>query len=116
MKEELIEEILSAIVPSLQSAETQTAALVQLLREKNVISAEERARLQEQAANTADIKALAMRLLTSALQELEASKAPEKPAEPPKSQPKPEGPETSADAEQEKYHQPSEPENQQASA
>jgi len=116
MKEELLDEILDAVIPSLEAAEAQTAALIQLLEEKQLISAEERERLLAQAANTADIKARGARLrlkrvLTSALKELEKAKEPEKDKPQQKSQAEPEGPEPSAEAEQQKYHQEPAPEN-----
>lgn len=119
MKEELLDELLDAIVPSLEAAEAQTAALFQLLQEKNIISADEHARLVAQAANASDIKARATRLrlkrvLTSALDDLEKQKEPEKPASPKESQQAPEGPEQDPKAEQKKHPEAPEP-NQQPS-
>ena len=58
MKEDLIDEILDAIVPALETSQAQSAALFQILQQKKVFSNEEYRRLVEQASNAADIKRL----------------------------------------------------------
>jgi len=119
MKEELLDEILDAIIPALESSEAQTAALFQVLRQKNVITAEEHARILEQAANAADIKSRAARLrlkrvLSSALHELEKPTPPEseKRVDQKEISKQVEGPEPTAQAEQQKYQKQGAPESE----
>jgi len=60
--EKLIDEILDAVLPPIEAAESQTAAVIQLLRERGILNDDDFARFQEQAENASEIRSRAMRL------------------------------------------------------
>lgn len=62
MDEKLIDEILDAVLPPIEAAESQTNALIQLLRERGILTDDDFHRFQEQAENASEIKSRAMRL------------------------------------------------------
>ena len=76
MDENVIDEFLESILSALASAETQSAALLQVLRETKNVSEEQLTKAMDQASNATEIKMRATRLrlkriLTAAISELE---------------------------------------------
>ncbi len=87
MDAKVIDEILDAILPPLEAAESQTTALTRFLRERGILTDDDFARFQEEAANAAEIRGRALRLrmhslVTSVLEEIERTqkREAEKPA------------------------------------
>lgn len=79
MDPKVIDEILDALLTPLETAESRSAALLELLRESGTIADEQLAPFLEQAENASEIKSRALRLrlkriLTSVIPQPEQSK------------------------------------------
>jgi hypothetical protein len=80
MDEELLKQIFEELFSSLEPLETQSTALLELLKAKGIVTDEELAPFLKQAGNASDVRWRAARLRTSALI-ASALKPPEKPVE-----------------------------------
>src|ERR1700753_2998924 len=115
MDENVIDELLDSILSPLASAETQSAALLLLLRETNTVSEQQIAAATEQASNATEIKMRATRLrlkriLTAAISHFEKQHQPkEEPKKPSAPGKQPESAESSKLAGSEKPEQKAEP-------
>ena len=85
INEDIAQEILHELFSSLEAVETQSAAILQFLKDKELASDEELAVYFEQAGNASNVKWRAVRvridhLLSSAIKAAQESRTPEPPA------------------------------------